>query len=260
MLRKSENSVSFKAGMLAIGVHAGLLVALFLSVNWQTTHTVSIAEVELWDSLPTVSKPPPMPEPRIEAKPEPKPEPVIEKPVEPQPEPKAEIVIKKEVKPKPVEKKPIEKQKPDALAALKKELMLEEQQKEKNAQAEKRKADLAKLQQEFLGENNNQSSAKSSASVGEIDKYTNLIKRKIQQNVNKSLCGDGKPELTFEISLTPDGQLQGNPRLVKSSNISACDDAVDRAILQSQPLPLPADVNLRSQFRNLTLKFRPNSE
>jgi len=255
MLRKSENAVSFKAGMLAIGVHVFLLVALFLSINWQTTHTVSIAEVELWDSLPTASKPQPVPEPVIapEPKPEPKHEPVVEKPVEPQPEPKAEIVIKKEVKPKPVEKP-----KTDALATLKKELMLEEQQKEKTAQAEKSKNDLAKLQQELLGENSNKDSAKSSASAGEIDKYKAQIQRKIQQNVNKSLCGDGKPELTFEISLSPDGQLQGSPKLMKSSNINACDDAVDRAILQSQPLPLPADVNLRSQFRNLTLKFSPN--
>lgn len=255
MLRKSENAVSLKAGMLAVSVHVILLAALFLSVNWQTTHSVSIAEVELWDSLPTVAKPPPVAEPVIEPKPEPKPQPVLEKPVEPQPEPKAEIVIKKEEKPKP-----IEKPKPDALAELKKELMLEEQQKEKNAQAEKRKADLANLQQELLGESTNRNNAKSSASTGEVDKYKAQIQRKIQQNVNKTLCGDGKPELVFEIALLPDGMLQGNPKLIKSSNVSACDDAVDRAILQSQPLPLPADVNLRAQFRNLTLKFRPNSD
>ena len=254
MLRKTENSVSFKAGMLAVGVHAGLLIALFLSVNWQTTHTVSVAEVELWDSLPTQSMPP-LAKPDVEPEPKAQPEPVIEKPTEPQPAPKAEIVIKEKEKPKLVEK-----QKPDALSALKKELMLEEQEKEKRAQAEKRTSDLAKLQQELLGENNQQNTAKSSASAGEINQYKAQIQRKIRQKVNNSLCGDGNPELTFEIALSPDGMLQGNPRLVKSSNISACDDAVDRAILQSQPLPLPADVSLRSQFRNLTLKFRPNSE
>jgi len=265
MLRKSENTVSLKAGMLAIGVHVGLFVALLLSVNWQTTHTVSIAEVELWDTIPAVSKPAPIPEPVIAPKPEPKPANVIEKPVEPQLEPKADILIKKEVKPKPpekkpLEKKPIEKEKPDALAALKKQMMQEVQQKEKDVQADKRKEELSKLQQELLGESKNQNAQKSSASAGEIDKYKAQIQRKIQQKMNKSFCGYGKPELTFEITLSPDGMLQGNPKLIKSSNISACDDAVDRAILTSQPLPLPEDVSLRSQFRNLTLKFRPNDE
>jgi len=98
----------------------------------------------------------------------------------------------------------------------------------------------------------------SAASAGEVDKYKAMIQAKIQSKVIKSLCGDGKPELVFEVTLMPTGEVQGSPKLIKSSSMSACDDAVERAILQSQPLPLPPDVNLRAQFKNITLKFHPN--
>ncbi|MDC1101120.1 cell envelope integrity protein TolA [Methylophilaceae bacterium] len=46
--------------------------------------------------------------------------------------------------------------------------------------------------------------------------------------------------------------------MTKSSNISSCDDAVERAIIQSQPLPLPKDSGLFSKLKNLELKFHPN--
>ena len=67
------------------------------------------------------------------------------------------------------------------------------------------------------------------------------IEAKISGNVNKTLCGDGNPELKFDIGLLPTGQLSGNPKLVKSSGNSACDEAVERAIMASEPLPLPDD-------------------
>jgi colicin import membrane protein len=91
-----------------------------------------------------------------------------------------------------------------------------------------------------------------------MGEFTNKIKAKIRSNVNKSLCGDGNPELKFEIGLLPTGELSGNPKLIKSSGNAACDDAVERAIRASEPLPLPTDAALLSQFRNLKLTFRPN--
>ena len=49
MLRKRDNIDTFKAGMLSVGVHVVLLIALLISFNWKTTHLVNIAEVELWE-------------------------------------------------------------------------------------------------------------------------------------------------------------------------------------------------------------------
>ncbi|HEY8084368.1 MAG TPA: cell envelope integrity protein TolA, partial [Methylophilaceae bacterium] len=56
------------------------------------------------------------------------------------------------------------------------------------------------------------------------------------------------------------GRLNGSPHLVKSSGLSACDEAVERAILAAQPLPLPPQTELFDQFRNLNINFRPNEE
>ena len=94
--------------------------------------------------------------------------------------------------------------------------------------------------------------------TGELNKYKLLIQQKIQQNVNQQLCGLDYISLEFRISLMPTGELLGQPRMTKSSNIKSCDDAVERAIIQSQPLPLPKDRGLFSKLKNLELKFHPN--
>jgi colicin import membrane protein len=46
--------------------------------------------------------------------------------------------------------------------------------------------------------------------------------------------------------------------LVKSSGVAAYDNAVERAILKAQPLPVPSEPASFARFRNLHLKFRPN--
>lgn len=269
MIRKHENPLAFKAGLLSLLVHAAFLAILIFSFNWKAVQPASIAQVELWDSIPVVEKPvsqpepkpeppkpePPKPEPVPEPKPEPKPEPPKPEPV---PEPQAEIQVKKEPekpkpKPKPpekkVEKKP-EPPKPDPeelnkqkLAELQK-MLLEEEMKVAPRQA----APAAP----------SPTQAESAAMQGEVDKYISLISRKIRQNVNRQVCGSGKPELELEISLMPTGEVIGTPRLLKSSGMSACDQAVERAILQSQPLPVPPQAELFARFRDLRLKFRPN--
>jgi colicin import membrane protein len=93
---------------------------------------------------------------------------------------------------------------------------------------------------------------------GELEKYKALIQQKIYQNVNKQLCGLDPVELTFEITLMPTGDLIGDAKMIKSSKIESCDLAVERAILQAQPLPLPKDNRLFSQLKKLKLKFQPN--
>ena len=274
MIRKHENSVSMKAGMLAAGVHVVLLALLLVSFNWKAAHPVmEVTEVELWDKLPGKSAPKP-PEIKVEPKSEPKlePKPIIKE--EPKLEPKP--IIKEE--PKPEEPKvdiELEKKKED----LKKkeiadqEKLAEKQKKEaerKKMQAAMRDEDLQdkpkkdkdaakKLAQEFLNEDKGDSDKQASAAnASEIGAYKAKIQAKIRGNVNKTLCAEGNPELRFEINLLPTGELSGTPKITKSSGSSACDDAVERAIISSQPLPLPSDPGLFSSFRNLNLKFRPN--
>jgi len=273
MLRQRENPDSFKAGVLSITVHAILLGALLISFNWKTTHPVSIAEVELWDSLPaaSVAKPPepviepPVPVVKEAPKPEPKPEPVIEP--KPEPKPAPEIVIKHEAPKKPVKKEPIKEppkepvkpvKKTDQLAELQKQLLQEPAEKPKKPPVNDA---LKKLQQESLSDSGTSAEPKvSAAKAGVVDEFKAKIQAKIRNNVNKSLCGDGNPELKFEIGLLPTGEISASPKLIKSSGNASCDDAVERAIRASEPLPLPEDKTLFSQFRTLKLTFHPSKD
>ncbi|HEY8118274.1 MAG TPA: energy transducer TonB [Methylophilaceae bacterium] len=265
MIRAHENPLALRAGALSILVHIVLVAILLLSFNWKAVQPANVAQVELWDSLPTlqpVIEPTPLPpEP-------PKPEPVIkeEPKPEPPPEPKAEIEIKKkppvEVKPKIEKPKPEEKPKPDpAVKAKEEEKKRQDQLKklqqmlaeeDKNMQHEQQKKDAQASTQEHAAQS-------AAAAKGEVDKYIGLVSSKIRPYVNKQLCGSGKPELTYEISLLPTGEISGSPKLIKGSGITACDDAVDRAIRQANPLPKPS-AEILGQVRDLILKFRPNDD
>ncbi len=270
MIRKHENSDSYKAGFYALAVHAILLVGMLVSFNWKAAHPVmNVTEVELWDKLPApnnveMPKPEPEPKPIIKEEPKPEPKPVIKEEPKPEPkpeEPKVDIELEKKKKElelkkeKEIEEKLLQKKKLEALQAETREDAL----KDKKA-AEKTQNDaLKKLQQEALSDENTQSDKQASAvNASLIGEYTEKIKAKIRGNVNKTLCGDGNPEVTFDVSVLPTGQLSGNPKLIKSSGNPTCDEAAERAIIASEPLPLPDDASLKAQFKNLKLKFRPN--
>ncbi|MES2502780.1 MAG: protein TolA, partial [Pseudomonadota bacterium] len=104
MIRKHENTDSWKAGFLAIAVHVLLLGAMLVSFNWKAAHPVlNITEVELWDKLPapkSVVQPAHEPElkPVIEEKPKPvEPKPIVEEKPKPE-EPKVDIALEKKKK------------------------------------------------------------------------------------------------------------------------------------------------------------------
>ncbi len=273
MIRKHENSDSWKAGALAIGVHVALLAAMLVSFNWKAAHpVVAVTEVDLWDKLPapkTVDVPKPEPKPVIEDKLEPKPEPkpIVEDKPKPD-EPKVDISLEK--KKKELAQKEADKQakidKDKATKQLAEQMREEDLQNkkvpDKQVKADKDKA-LRKLKEEMLNETGaDDAKATSAANASIIGEYTEKIKAKIRGNVNKTLCGNDNLELRFEINLLPTGELSGSPKITKSSGSDACDEAVERAIIASStassPLPLPSDPSLRSQFKNLNLKFRPN--
>ncbi|HSH97261.1 MAG: TonB C-terminal domain-containing protein [Methylophilaceae bacterium] len=258
MIRSRENPVAIQAGALSVLVHAVLLSILVLSFNWRTVRPASVAEVELWDNLPqqkAVEKPvekpvekvvpPEPPKPVEQPKPEPKPEPVVE--------PKPDIQMKKvPVKEIPKVEKPIVKPEPP-----------------KPDQKKIKEDQLKKLQQELLNEDAKQAHSEvpkkegpvsptpNPVNQGEIDKYSNSVIAKILPYINKQLCGSGKPVVTFEITLLPTGEVLGNPRLIKGSNIALCDESIDRAIRQANPLPKPP-AELLSVSRDLNLVFKPN--
>ena len=88
----------------------------------------------------------------------------------------------------------------------------------------------------------------------EVVRWTDKIRAKIRGNIILPQDIPGNPEAIFDITLLPTGEVL-TVRKTKSSGNPRYDDAVERAINKSSPLPLSDD---RSVFqRQLQLSFRP---
>ena len=267
-----ENNDNLQANLFTLVIHLALFIFMIFSVNWQPK-TPYYAEVELWDAIPTQIKPKPLIKktiPRVE-----KPQPSESKKIA-EAKRDADIQLKKKKAAELEKKKAAELEKLDQLKkkALEEEKLTELQKRlledERIEEVQKKlleQDDLERIQEELR----NKDLAKETriaiegtedlvagSNSGELEKYKALIQQKIYQNVNKQLCGLDPVELTFEIVLMPTGDLIGNAKMIKSSKIESCDQAVERAILQAQPLPMPQDNRLFSQLKKLKLKFQPN--
>jgi colicin import membrane protein len=268
---KIENNENLQANLFSFAVHLALFLVMIFSVGWQTK-TPNYAEVELWDSVPVqkkIKKTQAKPKQKIiqtnkaaEAKAKAQKEADIRLKKKKAAEAKAKKLKKqkaiKALKEKVLKQEKIEKLKKEMLEKEKIERLQQqiiEQQKIEKMQAELRDNEL---KQENKLAIDGEKEIKGGVNPGELNKYKLLIQQKIQQNVNQQLCGLDYITLEFRISLMPTGELLGQPKMTKSSNITSCDDAVERAIIQSQPLPLPKDRGLFSKLKNLELKFHPN--
>jgi len=94
------------------------------------------------------------------------------------------------------------------------------------------------------------SAARNRAQLDWIDK----IRSRIRGNINLPPDIPGNPEAVFDIVQLPTGEII-DVKLRKSSGVRAYDDAVQRAILKSSPLPKPVPADLFQ--RSLELRFRP---
>jgi colicin import membrane protein len=211
---------------LSAVVHLLLLAVMFLGVRLQSSPP-AVINVELWDT-------PPPPQPIVE---EPKPQPLVKPQPEPEPEvKKPEIALPEKPKPKP-------KPKP---APPKRDLAFERQLREQAAAEERQ------IQERMIRDAAAQAQAgiRSRAQA----QWTDKIRAKIRGNIILPQDIPGNPEAVFDVTLLPTGEVL-TVRKTKSSGHPGYDDAVERAILKSSPLPQPDD---RSVFqRQLQLKFRP---
>ncbi|MBM3354199.1 MAG: TonB C-terminal domain-containing protein, partial [Betaproteobacteria bacterium] len=182
----------------------------------------------------------PKPLPKVEPPappPAPKPEPRIEKPdiVQKAPPPKPKPVAKPEpLKPEVTE---AEKQLKEAAAREQASLVLD---RERQAIAEQLKREAAQ--------------ASAAASARALEGWIARIRGKIRGNILLPEGIKGNPEAIFDVVQLPTGEVL-SVKLRKSSGHAGYDQAVERAILKSSPLPRP---DRPEQFRReLELKFRP---
>jgi len=225
-------------------VHIVLAAVLFLGVRWQV-HPPSTVEVDLVDAPP-----PPPPAPVVEA-PKPPP-PKVEPEVKPPPPVvKPDIVIKKEVKPPP-KKAPPAKPKDDL--ELKKRMQEQLAMEQKALDQQRQERQLRELLAAQKADAARKASAARASALGE---YIGRIQAKVRGNWILPQDLQGNPEAIFLVIQLPTGEVLST-RLLKSSGNPAYDNAVERAILKSSPLPLPSD---RSLFdRELKLTFRPRDK
>jgi len=258
----------FFSALLAAAVHLLLLAVLLLGVRWQSRPPEAVV-VELWREPPpppvqVQPKPEPVPVPAPVIEP-PKPEPVIEKPdiavKEPPPKPKPEVVKPKPV-PKPEPKlKPEPKPKPEPKAKPQPQVKAEAKPRPRDDEMQKRmREELAREQLALQTERERQAIkdqlARDASAVRNkgLDQYIALIRAKVQGNWILPPDLKGNPEAIFKVVQLPTGEVL-DVKLVRSSGIRAYDQAVERAILKSSPLPKPPNEALFS--RELELRFRP---
>ncbi len=228
------DSYKLPAGILALAVHAAFFALLYFGFSWQTQPPVTMS-VELWQSLPDSAPVPPVEAIVEEAVPPPEEVVEVVKPdiVIPNKKPKIEV--------KPPEKKPAE---------VKPEI-------KKPTEARKVAVTPSPPRPSAAEQQAARDKAEQDAATGRVvDEYSGKIKAKITRNVvmPPDVANDARAE--FLVTVLPGGRVLP-PRLIKSSGNAAYDAAVERAIIKSEPLPLPADAGLFNRFRELKLGFKP---
>jgi colicin import membrane protein len=232
------------AGLLAFLVHSVFFALLYFGFNWNRQVSLPASmSVELWPSLPEEIIPPPV-TPKIEE--------AVRPPQEKNAAPDIAIPDKKKVAPKPVEAKPEKKPVPKPVEVVKPKPKTDTQ-KPAEKKPDTRLADqqAASAQAERIKQDE-QTAAKNKM----VDEYKAKIMAKIRRNVVMPPDVAKNARGVFSVTLLPGGAVL-KVELKKSSGNMAYDTAVERAILKSDPLPLPPDVQLFNRFRELNLPFQP---
>lgn len=226
--------------VLAVAVHLLLVVVLFYGVRWQTQRAESV-EVELVPAAP-----PPVSAPLPEVRPEPLPTPQPAAKIE-VPPPRPDIALKDKVKakPKPQPAPEVKPARPDPFQKLL-------DQELKQTTSERKTAEFANAATKELEQlkKAQAAAARSKADAG----YTTKIVNKIRSRIPASALPPGNPVARFSVSQLPSGEVLEVQR-IKSSGYPAYDEAIERAIHSSSPLPKP---DMGEVPHDLILTFCPD--
>jgi len=266
---------TLRAFGLAMLVHLLLLIALTWGVSWKSKDLSLSFEAELWSALPQEAAPP------LEAPPTP-PEPVAPPPPAPPPKaeavPDADIAIEREKKRQAEEKKKTQalaekaektkkieeaKKLAEAKAKAAKEAKAEAKKlaAQKEQLAKKEAALEAKQRKENMDRINAQLGATGAADAkgtaqkasGPSASYGGKVRAKVKPNIVFTEDITGNPVAEVEVRTTPGGSITSQ-RLLKSSGNKAWDEAVIKAIIRTETLPLDTDGRVPTP---LIIEFRP---
>jgi colicin import membrane protein len=252
--------------VLAIAVQLGFLAVLIFSVQWQNRPAVPVT-AELYAppvKAPVVEpapRPPPPPQPQPQPQPQPvpppKPEPIIEKPDQRA----ADIALKAKQEDERRKKAEAEAKAREAKEAEDKRKLEEKRLAEARERQLREMAALraqaereAQIRAQAEAQMRAREAAEATAQSKSLADWISRIQAKVKGNVIVPSELAGNPEAIFDVVQLPTGEII-DVKLRKSSGNRAYDDAVQRAILKSSPLPRPDRPDLFQ--RTLALKFRP---
>lgn len=257
----------WRALILTIAMHLVLLLVLVVGIHWQTKPASEVA-IEVVRSVPQPQAETPR---SVTPPPAERPQPTVDEP--PPPPKKADILIKDKKAEKPPERtpeKPIQKApekvqpKVDPQQAriqqqlAEEERRLQQQKAQQEAQRRKELLNSANAEVAAMEQDRAKQAAAAAALKGARESYIGKISAKIRGKtvVPPGLAGSTNPqvEVVFAINQLPSGEVvsvvkrrsSGNPQL---------DDAVERAIWNSSPLPKPERSDIFE--RVLELKHKP---
>ncbi|MBI5430406.1 MAG: cell envelope integrity protein TolA [Nitrosomonadales bacterium] len=241
------------AGILTLAVHGAFFALLYLGFTWQTTPPAMMS-VELWQSLPEEIVVP------SEAA-SPSPAQTVEEAAPPEKVLVPDIALpdKKKVEARPEAKKPAKQQvaKPVEAVVPKPDTAIADREAAKErAEMEKAAQEQAAREQALLEQAARERAEKEAATGRIVDEHKAKIMAKIRRNIVMPANVPDDARAEFSVTLLPGGAVL-EAKLLKASGNAAYDSAVERAILKSDPLPLPPDVSLFNKFRQLKLVFRP---
>ena len=268
--------------MLALLVNLLFIAVLVFSVSWQNRKPEAVS-AELY-APPPVNTPRPQPKvepvqpPKIEPPPEPKPVPKPPTPIVEKPDTReADIALKakrdaERTAQEQAERERVEQERERREAEAKKaeekrqadarqrqqqqqlETMRAQAQRETQLRAEAQRETQLRAQADAEARGRAaQAAAGAARNKSQLD-WIDKIRSRIRGNINLPPDIVGNPEAIFDVVQLPTGEII-DVKLRKSSGVRAYDDAVQRGILKSSPLPKPVPADLFQ--RSLELRFRP---
>jgi len=249
--------------LLALIVHALLIVALAWSVNWRTREPEGIV-AELWSALPQAAAPraaPPEPTPAVVA---PRPAPTPPAPPQPSPAARAEAQIAVERAEAARKAEAARRDEARRVEAERERQRLADEQAEKKKLAEKarqdearqatiRESNLKRMMREAGTSDDPAAAGTGARTSGPSAGYAGRVKARVKPNIVLTAPLDGNPPATVEVRVAPDGTIVGR-KLTKSSGSTVWDDTVLRAIDKTEVLPKDVDGTIPPTFE---ITFRP---
>jgi len=125
---------------------------------------------------------------------------------------------------------------------------------QKEALAKQAEADRIRREQDELTRRAAEAAASAQAKV--LASHIDKIRGKVRRFIVEPPGVPPNATAEFDVVLIPGGDVL-SVKLRRSSGNTLYDEAVERAIMRAQPLPIPPESQLFPQFRTLLLQFRP---